>query len=175
MTCTESVTERAAMRIQWLNALLHLIHYIIVLRTKVNVFSYDKTLPFKSTIVAHDGFCSVRFGLCSVLKQREESVSPWQNMSRKKKEKEKWIPAKVSPFFAEDSCSFMKITEPPSLCIAAAKDEEVLVLTSKNSEAITLPWKTKTTNMKKKKYINKEVNNSCSKLFSQSVYENAWL
>lgn len=80
---------------------------------------------------------------------RRERIALTEHEQEKKKEKEKWIPAKVSPFFAEDSCSFMKITEPPSLCIAAAKDEEVLVLTSKNSEAITLPWKTKPTNMKK--------------------------
>ena len=61
MTCTESVTERASVRIQWLNALSHLTYYIIALRTKVNVTPTTKTLPFKSTIVAHDGFCSVRF------------------------------------------------------------------------------------------------------------------
>ena len=56
---------------------------------------------------------------------------------------ERLIPARLSPFFAEDSLSFMKITDPPSLCIAAAKEEDVLVLTSKKSEAITLPWNKK--------------------------------
>lgn len=40
------------------------------------------------------------------------------------------LPAKLSPFLAEESCSFMKITDPPSLCIAAPNEDEVRVLTS---------------------------------------------
>ena len=40
------------------------------------------------------------------------------------------LPAKLSPFLAEESCSFMKITDPPSLCIAAPNEDDVRVLTS---------------------------------------------
>ncbi len=50
------------------------------------------------------------------------------------------IPWSVSPFLAEDVASLKCITVPPSLCIAAANEQDVLVLTSKKSEAITFPW-----------------------------------
>lgn len=175
MTCTESVTERAAMRILWLNALLHLIHYIIVQRTKVNVFSYDKTLPFKSTIVAHDGFCSVRFGLCSVLKQREESVSPWQNMSRKKrKRKNGYLLRFLLSLPRTPVPSWRSLNRQVSASLQQ-KTKRFLCWLRRTARPLPYPEKQKRPTWKKKKYINKEVNNSCSKLFSQSVYENEWL
>ena len=40
------------------------------------------------------------------------------------------LPAKLSPFLAEESVSFINITEPPSLCIAAPNEDDVRVLTS---------------------------------------------
>lgn len=40
------------------------------------------------------------------------------------------VPAKLSPFLAEESVSFINITDPPSRCIAAPNEDDVLVLTS---------------------------------------------
>ncbi len=47
----------------------------------------------------------------------------------------------LSPFLAEEELSSKWMTEPPSLCMAATKEQLVRVLGSKNIDARTLPWK----------------------------------
>ena len=50
------------------------------------------------------------------------------------------IPDNVSPFIADESEDFSGITEPPNLCMAAANEQNVRVLASKNMEPIIRPY-----------------------------------
>lgn len=57
--------------------------------------------------------------------------------------REEWnLPARVSPLEVEEVPLSKLSTVPPRRCIAALKEQLVLVETSKNMEARTLPWKT---------------------------------
>lgn len=54
------------------------------------------------------------------------------------------LPSRDSPFFTEELDSSKWTTEPPSLCMAAENEQLVLVLTSKNMDAITFPYNIET-------------------------------
>lgn len=80
----------------------------------------------------------------SVIKQKNNIISGFNIASKdllmRTIQNRSFLPCSVSPFLTEELDSSICTTLPPNLCMATLKLQLVRVLTSQNTEAITLSW-----------------------------------